>query len=218
MINLKFFLAVSRRSMRDANFRQHALVELWHAVRDRLPARLVTRRRDYVWCARLGQKNIQAGAGRWLPPGSLAYRIGAYGLLFDEVGRLLLVSDPALNFGWNLPGGGVEKAETLVQGLEREFEEETGLRVRVGPAIANQDLFCIMPTGQAVHAILHFFLVEVSGGTFLAQGNGFDTSRVAFIDLDTEPPAEFTDYAALRYLTERARAITALGDQSANRA
>ena len=36
---------------------------------------------------------------------------------------------------WDLPGGGVEKEDTLEGALLREFREETGFRVRVGPVM-----------------------------------------------------------------------------------
>ncbi len=36
---------------------------------------------------------------------------------------------------WSPPGGGLEFGETMVQGLQREFREETGLDVAVGPLL-----------------------------------------------------------------------------------
>ena len=34
------------------------------------------------------------------------------------------------NQGWDLPGGHIEKEEDIKQGLAREIEEETGLRIK----------------------------------------------------------------------------------------
>lgn len=120
-----------------------------------------------------------------------------------------MVSDKAMNFGWNLPGGGVHKSETLEAGLRREFEEETGLLVKVGPVLANADSFLIMPTGRAVHAVLHFYLVEEVGGTLLPEGNGFDTSRVEYIDLATIPRQGVNDHPFMLRLVEQARVLRA---------
>ena len=58
---------------------------------------------------------------------------GAFGLL-EEEGRVLLVRENRVLDGvptscWDLPGGGVEEGEALVETLVREFAEETGLRV-----------------------------------------------------------------------------------------
>ena len=65
-------------------------------------------------------------------------RLGVKGALLRG-NRLLLLrrrndSDiwPGL---WDLPGGGVEKSDTLEGALVREFLEETGFKVRVGPVL-----------------------------------------------------------------------------------
>jgi len=61
--------------------------------------------------------------------------LGAFGLLEEEAGILLVANRrlidrrPALV--WDLPGGGVEPGETLVEALVREMKEETALDVTV---------------------------------------------------------------------------------------
>jgi ADP-ribose pyrophosphatase YjhB (NUDIX family) len=57
--------------------------------------------------------------------------VGAFGLM-EEAGRVLLVRERRVLDGvpcdcWDLPGGGVEPGEALIETLTREFEEETGL-------------------------------------------------------------------------------------------
>ena len=203
---LRFYVAVLKRAARDKSFRAHVLAELWQVLRQYLPARLVTRRRDYIFCRYLSSP-LDNPKGRWLPPVGLGYRLAAYGILFDEQGRVLMGSDPNMEFGWNLPGGGVNKDETLEQGLIREFKEETGLEVKVGMTVANEDIFCIMPTGRPIHGVQHYYLVEIVGGELLAGGNGFDTSRVAFIDLDIVEPDGVVDYKVARTLIEKARRL-----------
>lgn len=203
---LRFYLKVLKLAARDEKFRAHAFAELWSVVRQYLPARLVTPRRDYVFCRYLTSP-VDNPLGRWLPPVGIGYRLSAYGILFDEQGRALFGSDEKMNFGWNLPGGGINKDETLEQGLIREFEEETGLIVKVGPVVHNQDNFVIMPTGRPVHAVMHYYLVEVVGGELLEAGNGFDTSRVAFIDLATVPPGVVVDFAAVTALIVQAQRL-----------
>ena len=65
-------------------------------------------------------------------------RLAVKGVLLRG-GRLLLLrrrSDLAIWPGlWDLPGGGVERADTLEGALVREVQEETGFRVRVGPLL-----------------------------------------------------------------------------------
>ncbi|MBU2602075.1 MAG: NUDIX domain-containing protein [Actinobacteria bacterium] len=55
--------------------------------------------------------------------------------LVHHSGRFLLVRQERGGSGyWLLPGGAVERGETLAAALEREIEEECGLRVRVADA------------------------------------------------------------------------------------
>lgn len=59
--------------------------------------------------------------------------LGVAGVMFQG-GCVLLgrrAQEPARG-EWSLPGGVVEIGETLVQALAREFQEEAGVRIRVG--------------------------------------------------------------------------------------
>lgn len=51
-----------------------------------------------------------------------------YALIQNEEGNVLLVHNTD-GGGWSLPGGKVEYGETLVEALNREVREETGLLV-----------------------------------------------------------------------------------------
>lgn len=53
-------------------------------------------------------------------------RISAGCLLFDEVGRLLVVN-PTYKDGWEIPGGVVEENESPLNGCAREIREELGI-------------------------------------------------------------------------------------------
>jgi ADP-ribose pyrophosphatase YjhB (NUDIX family) len=67
------------------------------------------------------------------------YAVGLAALIQDERGRILLVHRTySRNEPWALPGGWLERDDRAVeQALERELQEETGLRVRVGPIVAS---------------------------------------------------------------------------------
>lgn len=57
------------------------------------------------------------------------FRIGVGALIFAE-GRILLTHRRDIDW-WNLPGGGMEKGETVEEALKREVLEETGLEVEI---------------------------------------------------------------------------------------
>jgi len=68
-------------------------------------------------------------------------RIGAYAVLVDEAGRILLA---LWNQGpvptWTLPGGGLEPGETPEHAAVREVFEETGYEIELG-RLLGEDAF-----------------------------------------------------------------------------
>jgi 8-oxo-dGTP pyrophosphatase MutT (NUDIX family) len=60
--------------------------------------------------------------------------LGARALVFDGEGRVFLVKHSYVP-GWHLPGGGVEKGETLLAALERELREEGNIEVSAPPVL-----------------------------------------------------------------------------------
>jgi 8-oxo-dGTP diphosphatase len=107
--------------------------------------------------------------------------VGVGGVVVHE-GRALLIrrGGPPLQGEWSIPGGMLELAETLEQGVARELLEETGLEVsvvelievfeRIFPAPPNAD----GSPGDAARPQYHFvildYLCEMRGGT-LAVGS-----------------------------------------------
>jgi 8-oxo-dGTP pyrophosphatase MutT (NUDIX family) len=58
--------------------------------------------------------------------------LGVRALIFDGEDRIFLVKHSYVS-GWHLPGGGVEKGETLLAALDRELREEGNIELTEPP-------------------------------------------------------------------------------------
>ncbi|MBX2942160.1 MAG: NUDIX domain-containing protein [Cyclobacteriaceae bacterium] len=88
-------------------------------------------------------------------------RIRACGVCIVE-NRILMVNHKNLTASdfWAPPGGGIEMNETAHQTLEREFKEETNLKIK------GQDLLFVTEYyNEPLHAIELFFSVDFVDGT-----------------------------------------------------
>lgn len=108
------------------------------------------------------------------------FRIGAYGILKD--GNKILVGRHPLSHKYALPGGGIEIGEKILEGLKREFEEETGLKVKATKLLfVNENMFTYK--GEDAQGVFIYYEVKKTGGKLLKNGNGEDTAEVKFMDL-----------------------------------
>ena len=95
--------------------------------------------------------------------------VGAYGVIFDSQGRLLLTKQK-LDGTWTFPGGGTSRKDrrslgpeqegtksALLKTLDRELEEELGVSpIRIYPNISE-----VFPSNRFGH-LAFLFLVELS--------------------------------------------------------
>ena len=120
--------------------------------------------------------------------------VGAF--VFDG-SRVLVVerSKPPGEGLWTVPGGRLERGETLAQAVAREVREETGLVVEVGP------LACVVERmGDDFHFVILDYLARGIGGTLAAASDVRDAKYVSDQEAARLP---LTD--GLATLIERAR-------------
>ena len=113
--------------------------------------------------------------------------VGVGGVIIQD-GRALLIrrgTEP-LKGEWSIPGGMLEVGETLVQGVERELLEETGLTVRVielieiFERISHEEISGVVRESGArpqYHFVIVDYLCEVVKGVAIA---GSDVTDIAF--------------------------------------
>ena len=94
-------------------------------------------------------------------------RLGCSLILFDSSRDEVLLTRRADNGQWCLPGGMIDPGETVTEGCEREFWEETSLRVhvvRLTGVYSNPNRLTVYPDGNKAHVVVMSFIVEQTGG------------------------------------------------------
>lgn len=119
-------------------------------------------------------------------PRDLVDRLSVYGVYIVE-NKVLLIQDPR-SLRWELPGGGVEKDETVRQALTREFTEESGVEPKGKLTLLTEwvEYYFDMPTQQAWLSNRKFYYVKkiAQEANILKLGNRDDSSSVKFVSID----------------------------------
>jgi 8-oxo-dGTP diphosphatase len=151
-----------------------------------------------------GPEPLRAVDGTAAPtgvPATRGQRFGAYGLVTDPSGRILLTRIAPGYPGagrWHLPGGGTDFGETPESGLVRELTEETGQDGRITALLEashRHDPAAVGPEGVPMdwHVVRVLFRVlvdlptepvvtEASGGSTAAAG-WFSATEAGSLDL-----------------------------------
>lgn len=137
-----------------------------------------------------------AGAAHWMR--KLGWRlfrpttVGVRALVTDDGGRVLLVRHSYTD-GWYLPGGGVARGESIIDGLRRELMEEVGIELLGPPRLLG--MYSSTLEGKSDH--IGVFVVNEWRR---APRSSPEVSATEFVDA-SKPPAD-TSAATQRRLAE----------------
>ena len=119
----------------------------------------------------------------------------AVGVLVRD-GKLLVQRDRD-GSEYALPGGHVKIGETTVDGLVREYKEETGADIKVGKLLWTEECFWEWNRTQA-HNIAFYYLIELADGSYIPNIGEFvshkDNCNVVLGWMPIEQLADLTIY------------------------
>lgn len=104
------------------------------------------------------------------------FTIGAFGIIFDERERVLLVHRRDYDL-WNLPGGTLEDFESPKNAVIREIKEETGLNVEISKLLG-------VYNKENKNDIVFSFLCKVVGGEITLND---EADKIEYFEIDKLP-------------------------------
>lgn len=115
------------------------------------------------------------------------FNVRMTGVLIEDNKILLVQQKLSDKRNWSLPGGRLERGETLSQGLIREMKEETGLDVEI------IRMLYLCDVAASSNTILHIsFLLKRVGGDIELPSNEFDENPIH--DVRFVPVSKLSQY------------------------
>jgi len=114
--------------------------------------------------------------------------VGVYGIYIKNAKVLLIKKSRGPYEGmFDLPGGKIEKGETLEHALRREFIEEVGCEIKDLNFLSMNEYFCEYKTPKEVLLNFHhtgtYFTVSLSSDDIKVGADGEDSLGSQFVDI-----------------------------------
>ncbi len=115
------------------------------------------------------------------------FQIRVTGILIEDEHILLVKQNVSSKRKWSLPGGRLEKGETIEEGILREIMEETGLEARISK------LLYVCDKTDTEPPLIHMtFLLERVSGEITLPTNEFDSNPIS--DVKLVPISDLENY------------------------
>lgn len=115
------------------------------------------------------------------------FQVRVTGILIENDEILLVQQKVSAKRNWSLPGGRLERGETMQQGIVREMKEETGLDVEI------LRMLYVCDVEVSEYTVLHItFLLKRTGGKIMLPTNEFDENSIH--DVQFIPVKELAQY------------------------
>ena len=111
-------------------------------------------------------------------------RPSVYGICIVD-GKILLTKD-IWSMQWGIPGGGIDKNETAFEALQREFLEETGLKISSDLEKLLSDITYFLGDREAKpwKTIRTVYKVKFTGGLLKKNGTVGEIAEVSYFPLN----------------------------------
>jgi 8-oxo-dGTP pyrophosphatase MutT (NUDIX family) len=111
--------------------------------------------------------------------------MAAGGVVFRQEGGWIkvLVCREEESGRWVLPKGHVRQGETLEQAVQREVEEETGVRAHIILPLGASDRYTFITDGVAVFNSVHYFLMRYDSEAVRERRSPLET--IVWLPLDS---------------------------------
>ena len=121
------------------------------------------------------------------------FRVAVSALVFDEQQRVLLFKHTYRKLEWGIPAGALEYGEQPVDGILREFFEETGITIAV-------ERLLLADSSPHIRHVSLVYLCQIVGGEFRDSD---EISEIQYFDVNNLPPMLFDEKDLIRAIHKK---------------